>query len=38
MLNLVDACKKNNIKEFYLASSSEVYQTPLKIPTDEKEC
>jgi nucleoside-diphosphate-sugar epimerase len=37
MLNLIDACKKNNIKEFYLASSSEVYQTPLKIPTDEKE-
>jgi nucleoside-diphosphate-sugar epimerase len=37
MLNLIDACKINNIKEFYLASSSEVYQTPLKIPTDEKE-
>ena len=37
MLNLIDSCKINNIKEFYLASSSEVYQTPLKIPTDEKE-
>ena len=37
MLNLIDACKINNIKKFYLASSSEVYQTPLKIPTDEKE-
>jgi nucleoside-diphosphate-sugar epimerase len=37
MLNLIDACKTNNIKKFYLASSSEVYQTPLKIPTDEKE-
>lgn len=37
MINLIDACKINNIKEFYLASSSEVYQTPLKIPTDEKE-
>ena len=24
-----------NIKELYLASSSEVYQTPNKIPTDE---
>ena len=28
---------ENNIKELYLASSSEVYQTPDKIPTDEKE-
>ena len=28
---------KNGIKELYLASSSEVYQTPNKIPTDEKE-
>jgi nucleoside-diphosphate-sugar epimerase len=37
MLNLIDACKINNIQEFYLASSSEVYQKPLKIPTDEKE-
>lgn len=37
MTNLIDACKINNIEEFYLASSSEVYQTPLKIPTDEKE-
>ena len=37
MINLIDACKKNNIKEFYLASSSEVYQTPLKIPTNERE-
>ena len=26
---------KNKIKELYLASSSEVYQTPDKIPTDE---
>lgn len=37
MLNLLDACKINNIKKFYLASSSEVYQTPFKIPTDENE-
>jgi len=37
MLNVVDACKKYKIKELYLASSSEVYQTPLKIPTNEKE-
>ena len=26
-----------NVQELYLASSSEVYQTPNKIPTDEKE-
>ena len=37
MINLLDACKIRKIKEFYLASSSEVYQTPSKIPTDEKE-
>ncbi len=37
MINLLDACKINKVKEFYLASSSEVYQTPLKIPTDERE-
>tara|TARA_B110000503_G_C7158475_1_gene418497 strand:- start:1276 stop:2223 length:948 start_codon:yes stop_codon:yes gene_type:complete len=37
MLNIMEFAKKRNIKEFYLASSSEVYQTPLKIPTDEKE-
>ena len=30
-------CIKNKIKELYLASSSEVYQTPEKIPTDEDE-
>ena len=29
--------RKKKIKEFYLASSSEVYQTPNKIPTDEDE-
>ena len=28
---------KKNIKELYLASSSEVYQTPLTIPTSESE-
>ena len=37
ILNVLDGCIKNNIKELYLASSSEVYQTPEKIPTDEKE-
>ena len=37
ILNVLEGCIENNIKELYLASSSEVYQTPNKIPTDEKE-
>ena len=37
ILNVIDGCIKNNVKELYLASSSEVYQTPNKIPTDEQE-
>ena len=37
MLNIIDACKQYRIQELYLASSSEVYQTPIKIPTNEKE-
>jgi len=37
ILNVIDSCIKNNVKELYLASSSEVYQTPNKIPTDENE-
>ena len=35
--NVIDGCIKNKIKELYLASSSEVYQTPNKIPTTESE-
>lgn len=35
MLNVIDACIKENVKELILASSSEVYQTPPKVPTDE---
>lgn len=35
MLSVLDACRSNGIKELILASSSEVYQTPPKIPTDE---
>ena len=35
--NIIDGCIKNKIKELYLASSSEVYQTPNKIPTTESE-
>ena len=37
MINIIDLCIRNNVKELYLASSSEVYQTPNKIPTDEDE-
>ena len=37
IVNVFDACIKNNVKELYLASSSEVYQTPIKVPTDETE-
>ena len=37
ILNIIDGCIKQKIKELYLASSSEVYQTPNKVPTDEKE-
>ena len=37
LINIFDLCIKNKIKELYLASSSEVYQNPFKIPTDENE-
>ena len=37
IINVIEGCIENKIKELYLASSSEVYQTPIKIPTDEKE-
>ncbi|MBX9570433.1 MAG: SDR family NAD(P)-dependent oxidoreductase [Candidatus Obscuribacterales bacterium] len=35
MVNVLDAAIKNSVSEFVLASSSEVYQTPPQIPTDE---
>ena len=35
MVNVIDGCIKENVKELILASSSEVYQTAEKIPTDE---
>ena len=35
MLNVVDACRSANVRTLVLASSSEVYQTPPKVPTDE---
>ena len=37
MLNIIDFAKNKKVKEFYLASSSEVYQSPQFIPTDENE-
>jgi len=36
IVNVLDACIKENVRELILASSSEVYQTPLNVPTDEK--
>ena len=35
MVNVLDACIHEGVRELFLASSSEVYQTPPKVPTDE---
>ncbi len=35
MMNVLDACIAENVRELILASSSEVYQTPPTIPTNE---
>lgn len=35
MINVIDGCIKNSVRELILASSSEVYQTPPVIPTGE---
>src|SRR5688572_13431573 len=35
MVNVIDAVLKHDVPELVLASSSEVYQTPPKVPTDE---
>lgn len=37
LINIVDGCIKHKVRELILASSSEVYQTPKKIPTTEYE-
>jgi nucleoside-diphosphate-sugar epimerase len=37
IINVIESCIKNNVKELYIASSSEVYQTPIKVPTKESE-
>lgn len=36
MMNILDGCIRNEIGTLYLASSSEVYQLPPCIPTDER--
>ena len=35
MVNVIDACRHWNVGRLVLASSSEVYQSPPKVPTDE---
>ncbi len=35
MLNVMDACRVHKVPELILASSSEVYQSASKVPTDE---
>ena len=35
MVNVIDACRAHGVGTMILASSSEVYQTPPQIPTDE---
>jgi len=35
MVNVIDSCIKHGVGELILASSSEVYQTPPNVPTDE---
>jgi len=37
LINILEFIKIKKIENLYLASSSEVYQNPLKIPTDENE-
>lgn len=35
MMHVMDACRQHSVGELILASSSEVYQTPPRVPTDE---
>jgi nucleoside-diphosphate-sugar epimerase len=35
MINVIDACRSEGVGSLVLASSSEVYQTPPEVPTDE---
>jgi len=36
MINVIDACQAEGVGSLVLASSSEVYQTPPEVPTDER--
>lgn len=36
ILNVVDATLRHGVAELFVASSSEVYQTPPRVPTDER--
>jgi nucleoside-diphosphate-sugar epimerase len=36
MMNVLDACIAKGVRSIFLASSSEVYQTPPMVPTDER--
>ena len=36
MINVIDACRAAGVGSLVLASSSEVYQTPPQVPTDER--
>lgn len=35
MMNVLDGCREHGVRDLVVASSSEVYQTPPAIPTDE---
>lgn len=35
MVNVLDGCKAHDVPDLFLMSSSEVYQTPPRVPTDE---
>jgi nucleoside-diphosphate-sugar epimerase len=35
MMNVLEACIQHRVRDLVLASSSEVYQTPPRVPTDE---
>jgi len=35
ILNVLEGCRTHGVRELIVASSSEVYQTPIMIPTDE---
>jgi len=36
IVNVIDACVAHHVPEFVLASTSEVYQSPPRVPTDER--